>query len=125
HHLLFLHNTRIKLISSRLPSAKVILDIGGANGSLIEYGYNKPFEKLIITDLPSEQRIESLRDVDLNHKWKEDSKIEVLYTTMSDLGQLKDNSVDLVWVGQVVEHIDESDLLLAFKEIRRVLKRDG
>lgn len=124
-HSNFIHNTRIKLISNFLPAANVILDIGGANGSLVEYGYKQDYEKLIITDLPSEERIESLKDVNLFDKWGHNPKIEVIYTTMSDLKQLQDGSVDLVWVGQVVEHIEENDLIIAFSEIKRVLKPEG
>lgn len=124
-HLLFIHNTRIKLISNFLPAANVILDIGGANGSLIEYGYKQDYERLIITDLPSEERIESLKDVNLYDKWGHDPKIEVIYTTMSDLKQIADKTVDLVWIGQVVEHIEQEDLITAFSEIKRILKPEG
>jgi len=125
NHLLFIHNTRVKLIRSVLPQADTILDIGGANGSLIEYGYPHPFAKLILTDLPAEERIAGLRKVDLKRKWELNEKVDVIFTHMTDLSMIEDNSIDLVWAGQVVEHITEDELVKSFKEIKRVLKVGG
>jgi len=129
YHLLFIHNTRIKLIKHILPKADVILDIGGANGSLIEYGYAHKFKKLIITDLPPESRIEELKKKDMAEKWCShkniDADIEILYTSMTDLSMIEDDSVNLVWVGQVVEHVAENELIKSFSEIKRILKPDG
>lgn len=125
YHLLFIHNTRMKLIKHMLPKADVILDIGGANGSLIEYGYNHDFNKLILTDLPPESRIEELRKIDLAEKWSMRKNIEVLYTPMTDLSMIEGDSVDLVWVGQVVEHVTENELKKSFSEISRILTFDG
>jgi SAM-dependent methyltransferase len=125
NHLLYIHNTRIKLIKFLLPPANVILDIGGANGSMLDYGYPHPFQKLILTDLPQNDRIPELQAVDLERKWKHAQNIEVVYTSMTDLSSIESESIDLVWVGQVVEHLHEWELELALKEIRRVLKNQG
>ena len=124
-HLYFIHNTRIKLIKFILPKADIILDIGGANGSLIEYGYEYSFQKMIVTDIPPDSRIDELKQIDLEKKWSLHSKIEVLLTSMTDLSAIESDSIDLVWAGQVVEHISESELKKSLEEIYRVLKIGG
>ena len=63
NYLLFVHNTRIKMMKFLLPEADVILDIGGANGSLIENGYSTAYKKLYVTDLPPESRDAQWRSI--------------------------------------------------------------
>lgn len=125
YHLHFIHNTRIKLIHNIIPQGDVILDIGGANGSLIEYGYKREFQRLIVTDIPPDDRIQELKVIDLHKKWSSHNNIEVILTSMTDLSILDNESIDLVWAGQVVEHISEQELICAFNEIWRVLKKEG
>lgn len=124
-HLEFLHNTRTKLIRDILPPAKVILDIGGANGSMIDYGYKHEFDKLIVTDLPPELRIQELQSVKLEEKFESNEKINTIYASMTSLPMIEDSSVDLIWVGQVVEHVHEHELVESLKEFNRILKDDG
>ncbi|MEI2761865.1 class I SAM-dependent methyltransferase [Methanothrix soehngenii] len=121
HHQAIVHNTRIKLIKFMLPPANTILDIGGANGSLIEYGYSYNYKKLIITDLPPEDRIAELRAVNLSEKWKDNPKVTILY----DLSKIPDASIDLVWAGQLIEHIEKDELPSFLQEVHRILKTGG
>lgn len=127
NHLLFLHNTRVKLIKYVIPSGNIILDIGGANGSLLHYGYSHGFKRLIVTDLPPQSRIEELQKVDLHERMRRMGKenVEVVYTSMTDLSPFESNSVDLVWAGQVVEHVTEAEFVGALQEIKRVLVPGG
>lgn len=125
HHLHVLHAARLKLIRGFLPGGRRILDVGGANGSMLDYGYQQKFEELILTDIPADQRIPELRDIDLMRKWAGRGNVRVLYTSLTDLSALSDGSVDLVWVGQVVEHITEEELKIALREIFRVLQPGG
>src|SRR5262249_46570762 len=125
HHLHVLHQARLKLIRCFLPAAPRILDVGGANGSMLDYGFPHAFDELILTDIPPDQRIPELRDIDLVQKWKHRGNVRVLYTSLSDLSAIPDGSIDLVWVGQVVEHIPVDELPVAFREIRRVLSPSG
>jgi SAM-dependent methyltransferase len=124
-HLWYVHNARLRLIKYVLPKAAVILDVGGANGSLAEYGYPHAFKRLIVTDLPAEDRVGELRSVDLKDRWRKDGRVEVLITRMSDLSPVPGGSVDLVWAGQVVEHMPEEELARALLEVERVLKPGG
>ena len=125
YHLHALHSARIKLIRSYLPAGRRILDVGGANGSMLEYGYPHSFDELILTDIPPDERIPELRDIDLDQRWAKAGTVRVLYTSLTDLSAIPSNHLDLVWVGQVVEHISETDLKIALAEIRRVLRPGG
>ncbi len=125
HHLHALHAARLKLIRWFLPAGKRILDVGGANGSMLEYGYPHSFDELLLTDIPPDERIPELRDIDLARRWAERGNVRVVYTSMADLSAIPNDSLDLVWVGQVVEHITEDDLKISMREIRRVLKPGG
>ena len=127
NHSLFLHNTRLKLIKYIIPRGEVILDIGGANGSLVDNGYPHKFRRLIVTDLPPQSRIEQLKKIDLQKKMQNTGRehIEVVFTSMTDLSMIEDESVDLVWAGQVVEHVTEEELVVALEEIKRVLTVGG
>jgi SAM-dependent methyltransferase len=121
HHQAIIHNTRIKLIKFFLPKADIILDIGGANGSLIEYGYPYNFQKLIITDLPPEDRIAELRSINLVTRWKSNPKVSILY----NLNDIEDDSIEFAWAGQLVEHIEKREFPKFLSDIYRVLKPGG
>jgi ubiquinone/menaquinone biosynthesis C-methylase UbiE len=124
-HLWYVHNARLRLIKYVLPPADVILDIGGANGSLVEYGYPHRFSRLIITDIPQDDRIAELKSVDLNERWGKDPRVKVMLTRMSDLSEVDDASIDMVWAGQVVEHMAEEEYVRVLSEVFRVLKVGG
>jgi SAM-dependent methyltransferase len=125
HHLHALHAARLKLIRWFLPRADHILDVGGANGSMLEYGYPHVFKELILTDIPPKDRIPELQNIDLTHRWADRGNVHVIYTSLTDLSVIPDQSLDLVWVGQVVEHIAEHELKIALGEIHRVLRPGG
>lgn len=125
HHLHALHSARLKLIRWFLPPGNRILDVGGANGSMLEYGYPHKFQEIILTDIPPDERIPELRDIDLTRRWAHLGNVRVVYTSMTDLSVIPDATLDLVWVGQVVEHITEDELKISLREIRRVLRPGG
>jgi ubiquinone/menaquinone biosynthesis C-methylase UbiE len=125
-----LHFSRMMFVRS-LPAGKRILDLGGtslgnATGALVLMGYPYPFDDLVVIDLPSDER---------NELYQEDSAHEVTqtklgpvryrYHSMVDLSDYPDNSIDLVYSGQSIEHVPlpVADTVLA--EVRRVLKPGG
>ncbi len=55
-HLQMIHNARLKLIATCLPKARVIVDLGGAAGSIYGLGYPYKFRELIVVDLPPDDR---------------------------------------------------------------------
>jgi len=128
----YLHRERCELVRS-LPAAKVILDIGGASsniprGALLTMGYPHPFDKLLIVDVPPQGSFEQrLSKEQYNVVQTELGEIRYIYKDMSDLAQigLHADSIDLVWMGQTVEHIEEEKFDRLLSLIRQYLKPDG
>ena len=115
-----------------LPPARRVLDLGGSShtnaaGGLFGFGYPYEFDEMIVVDLPSDERHELYRDRDKasmevpTHL----GPVRYRYHSMVDLSGLDDESFDLVYSGQSIEHVtaDEADVVL--KEVARVLKPNG
>jgi SAM-dependent methyltransferase len=124
-HGLLIHNARVKLVSTFLPEAKVIVDLGGANGSIYSMGYPYNFDQLIIIDLPPEDRCDMYRNIPSLSCNTPQGPIHTLLSGMTDLSAIPSGSVDLVWSGESIEHITEEDSKLVYAEVKRVLKPDG
>lgn len=124
-HLYFIHFARIKMVSLLIPCAKLIVDLGGANGSICDMGYPYKFDRIWIIDLPPEVRCELYQHISLNDRITPNGPISVLYRSMTDLSDFEDSSIDLVWSGQSIEHISEQEAQLVYKEAHRVLRPDG
>lgn len=124
-HSHFLHWARIRAISTLLPQADTIIDLGGANGSLYEMGYTHKFKKIVVVDLPPNDRDDMYKEIELKKTKTPHGEIEVHFGDMSDLSFLKDESVDMVWSGESIEHIDVEAGHRTIKEAMRVLKPGG
>lgn len=124
-HLYYGHHARLQLVSSLLPEAKRIVDLGGANGSIYEMGYPHKFDEIIVVDLPPNRRDPMYKDLKLKAKRTPNGKISVHFGDMTDLSFLPDNSVDLVWSGESIEHIDLQAGEKMVKEAYRVLRPGG
>ena len=124
-HLYYAHFARVKLVSSLLPQADTILDLGGANGSLYDMGYPYKFKKITVVDLEPELRDDMYKEIDLKETVTPNGPIDVHFGDMSDLSFAADNSVDMVWSGESIEHIDETAGERMIKEAYRVLKPGG
>jgi len=125
-----LHFSRMLFVRS-LPPARRILDLGGTAlgnpvGALVLMGYPYEFEDLVVIDLPSADR-NALYQEDAAHEVTETQlgPVRYHYHSMADLSQYGDDSVDLVYSGQSIEHVplDVADTVLA--EVRRVLRPGG
>lgn len=125
-----LHFSRMMFVRS-LPAAKRILDLGGtalgnATGALVLMGYPYEFEDLVVIDLPSDERNELYQETTAHEVTQTRlGPVRYRYHSMVDLSDYADNSVDLVYSGQSIEHVplDVADTVLA--EVRRVLKPGG
>ncbi len=125
-----LHISRCEFIQS-LPKAARILDVGGAHhntkqGALVAMGYPYDFDELTIVDLPSADRHPLYRSPE--HHDAIDSHlgpVRYRYHSMSDLSGYEDESFDLVYSGQSIEHIPPADGRSLLAEIRRILVPGG
>jgi SAM-dependent methyltransferase len=125
YHLYFIHHARLKLVATLLPKAGIILDLGGANGSIYDMGYPYKFDQIVVVDLPPENRTEMYKDLSLRSKVTPNGPIDIHFGDMSDLSFVSDNSVDLVWSGESIEHISEEAGTKMIDEAFRVLKPGG
>lgn len=128
-----LHSARMAWVS-QIPAARRILDIGGSSpslpeGALIELGYAHRPEELIIFDKPPAEQYwgkpgysqENLRtfpwgEVQYIHGYAED----ILQNT-----ELSGQKFDMIFMGQVVEHIYEDKLPAVLSWIRDHLSKQG
>lgn len=114
-----------------LPPARRILDLGGSSrnsvvGAFVLFDYPYEFEELVIVELPSDERHEHYADV------KEGDivpthlgPVRYRYHSMTDLSGFEDESFDLVYSGQTIEHVDEADADKVLEEVHRVLRPGG
>lgn len=124
-HLFYIHNARIKLVASLLPKADRILDLGGANGSIYQMGYPHKFKKITIVDLPPEDRDAMYKNLKMKAEKTPNGVIDTHYGSMTNLKFARDNSVDMVWSGESIEHITVSEAKTMLKEAYRVLRPGG
>jgi SAM-dependent methyltransferase len=125
-----LHFSRMMFVRS-LPAGRRILDLGGtalgnATGALVLMGYPYEFDDLVVIDLPSEERNELYRESDAHQVTQTTlGPVRYRYHSMVDLSDYPDDSVDLVYSGQSIEHVppDVADTVLA--EVHRVLRPGG
>jgi SAM-dependent methyltransferase len=113
-----LHRARMIWVQ-QLPPAKTILDIGGSSpnvpeGALIEMGYPHRPEKLIIFDKPPHEQYWGTPNYSqantLSRPW---GQVQYMHGYAEDILQndeLRDQKFDMIYMGQVVEHIYEDKL---------------
>ncbi len=129
-HIGSLHRSRIAWVRS-LPPAHRILDLGGASqgnpaGALVDIGWPYSFEQLVIVDLPADDRHELFaRGPRPEHVDSPLGPVEYRYHSMADLGQYDDEAFDMVFSGQSIEHVFESDADLLLKGAFRILRPGG
>lgn len=124
-----LHMSRCEFIVS-LPRARTILDIGGgdvhhAEGALVTMGYPYPFDALTIIDLPDDERHPLYRAPEHTTVQSRLGPVTYRYHSMSDLSSYPDESFDLVYSGQSIEHVTEPEADHVLREVHRVLRAGG
>lgn len=125
------HAARCKFISG-LPEFKNILDIGGSSsnikeGALIELGYKNIPNEIDILDLPEEEQYwgspKYSQDKDywiLNDKCRihfEHGKAENIEKVLG----LKGKQYDMIFMGEVIEHIEPGKIVKVFNWIHDAL----
>lgn len=125
-----IHAGRCAFIRS-LPAARRIIDLGGTHtgnpvGAMVALGYPYPFDELVIIDLPADDRHALYRSDDkLTEVSTHLGPVRYRYHSMTELSAFADNSVDLVYSGQSIEHVTPDDGMVVLKEVFRVLRPGG
>ncbi len=128
--LLSMHVSRSHFVSG-LPPAARILDLGGTHqglpdGALVHLGYPYPFERLVVVDLPADERDAIYRGGSTGETvHSELGPVEFAFHSMVDLSRYEDASFDLVYSGQTIEHVSASDGDAVAREAFRVLVPGG
>jgi SAM-dependent methyltransferase len=128
--LLSMHVSRSEFVAG-LPRAARILDLGGTHqglpdGALVHLGYPYPFERLVVVDLPVDERDEIYQGGSGGAPvLSELGPVEFAFHSMVDLSRYEDGSFDLVYSGQSIEHVSEADGDAVVREAFRVLVPGG
>ena len=89
-------------------------------------GYPYPFDELIVVDLPSDRR-NAIYQEDVAHHVTQTAlgPVRYRYHSMADLSDYDDDSFDLVYSGQSIEHVEEDVADRVLAETARVLRPGG
>jgi SAM-dependent methyltransferase len=125
-----IHRSRCLFVQMFRPAARII-DLGGTHqqrddGALVAMGYPYDFERLVIVDLPSDERHE-LYDQGAEHTVVQSARgpVEYSFHSMADLSRYDDGSFDLVYSGQTFEHVPPDVGRKVLAEAFRVLAPGG
>lgn len=102
---------RIEYISSLLPEAESILDVGVGNGAFLNLliSLNR-YQRILGIDIRRYRTFTTLFD---------SQAYQIMYASVSNL-PFADKSIDVVTCMEVLEHIDKQSFLAALPELRRV-----
>jgi predicted SAM-dependent methyltransferase len=127
-----LHRSRQQIVR-RLPGADMIVDLGGSaagrpEGALVYMGYPHSFKRLSIVEPPRDER----HAIYANHCGDYNEVIQTaqgpvcyVYKSMTDLSDFADQSIDLVYSGQSIEHVGQEEAKRSLREVFRILKPGG
>ena len=124
-----LHASRCEFIIG-LPPAKRIIDLGGGHtsdgrGAMVALGYPYDFDELTIVDLPPDDRHPLYHSKRFESEETERGMVRYEYRSMVDLSFAEDESVDLVYSGQSIEHVSEAEGDEVLRGAFRVLRPGG
>jgi SAM-dependent methyltransferase len=128
--LLSMHVSRSEFVAG-LPRAARILDLGGTHqgmpdGAFVHLGYPYPFERLVVVDLPVDERDAIYQGGSSGAAVRSElGPVEFAFHSMVDLSRYGDGSFDMVYSGQSIEHVSEEDGDAVVREVFRVLAPGG
>jgi SAM-dependent methyltransferase len=132
-----IHESRVKMVEGCIPPAETVIDLGGAahgaaEGALLLLGYPHIPARITIVDLDPNERLylkggSSRRGAETVRETVTHDGIRVVYHygSMSDLSPFPDESVDLVFCGESIEHVWPQVADCAISEAFRVLRPGG
>ena len=105
--------SRFQYISSLLPMAKSVLDVGIGTGAFLSILLSlRKFQRVVGLDVTKHSRFTMLFDRHL---------YDIVHASVTKL-PLADKSIDVVICMEVLEHIDKQSFMAAVSELRRVAK---
>jgi SAM-dependent methyltransferase len=124
-----LHYSRCEFIIG-LPPARRIVDLGGGHtidprGAMVLLGYPYDFDELVIVDLPPDDRHPLYHSERFAGLDTDQGTVRYEYRSMADLSFAEDDSVDLVYSGQSIEHVTIEDGDAVLDESFRILRPGG
>ena len=124
-----LHEARQEFVKT-LPKADCIVDLGGAcptvpEGALYASSYPYRARRLIIVDLPHNDRMVNPLDFQEERLMRDYGTIDYVHSSMADLSAIEDDLADLIFAGESIEHVDRDAAVLVIAEARRVLRPGG
>lgn len=128
-----LHNGRKQWVSA-LERFERIFDIGGsspniAEGALIEMGYLHRPRELIIFDLPEEKQYwgkpKFTQNRDYRYSWGEVKFEHGYIEDINKYNSLREKMFDLIFMGQVIEHIQKDKVEMVLNWIKNHLNPGG
>ena len=123
---------RLQLIK-RLPRADVIVDLGGSSkhasaGALYAMGYCQQWRRLIIVDLPPQERHAEWRKerAEVPRVVTDYGPVEYRCGSMADPALFAEAEfADLVWSGNSIEHVTEQEADQVLENVYKILKPGG
>ena len=106
------HHIKFNYIKKKISNSKIHLDVGCGPGTFL--GILK--KKSIGVDISINQ---------INYAKKNYSTKKIKFYSYKNKLPIKSKSVDSVTLIELIEHVDNEDLALIFKECKRVLKDNG
>ena len=128
--LLSMHVSRSEFVRG-MPRASRILDLGGTHqgypdGALVHLGYPYRFDRLLVVDLPPEERHEIYQGgSDGTTVQSSLGPVEFAFHSMTELDRYADSSFDLVYSGQSIEHVTAEEGEKVLRQAYRVLAPGG
>jgi len=103
-HLGLINRARQIMVRRLLPSAKRIIDLRWINSPLVHMGYAHPFLQMVMVDLEVGQRHPMYREASFGQR--DGERVVVHSGDMTRLDAFPNDSFDLAWSGQSIEHVD-------------------
>jgi SAM-dependent methyltransferase len=123
-HLYLIHRARQIMVRRLLPPADHVIDLGGAAAPLYTFGWTHTFVRMVLVDLAPADRHEAFRDLVMPSP-SGTGEVAIHYGDMTRLERYPDESFDLVWSGESIEHVDRDAGRRMTEEAMRVLRPGG
>jgi SAM-dependent methyltransferase len=123
-HLHLIHRARQIMVRRLLPAADRVIDLGGANAPLFTFGWSHRFTHMVLVDLPPDERHEMYKDVVIKSP-TDCGEVSIQYGDMTRLERYADESFDLVFSGESIEHVDLEGGKRMIRQAFRVLRPGG